>query len=60
MKVSELIEHLKMLDQERGIWIQYDSFQYFKPIPDEEATKDDEFFHSDEGVREGDYLIITS
>lgn len=55
-----MIEHLKMLDQERGIWIQYDSFQYFKPIPDEEATKDDEFFHSDEGVREGDYLIIAS
>lgn len=72
MKVRELIERLKTLDQERGIWILYDGGNYddhaysnglFPPIPDDIAKKPLEEYCIERGfdeediVREGDYII---
>jgi hypothetical protein len=34
MKVKELIAHLKTLDQEKIIYVEYDSYFKFDPIPD--------------------------
>lgn len=58
MKVKDLIEHLQTLDQEKGIWVRYDTYIYFAPIPDSEAEKDGTEGHYDENVRKGDYIII--
>lgn len=55
MKVRELIEELQKLDQEKGIWVRYDSFDYFPPIPDETADEFDAENHAD--VKKGDYII---
>ena len=41
MKVKELIEELKKLDQEKGIWIEYDGYAIFDVVPD--AVADEEF-----------------
>ena len=57
MKIKDYIDYLKTLDQDRAIFVQYDSFLYLEPIPDRGATRDEEKFHIDEGVHEGDYLI---
>ena len=37
MTVRELIEHLQTLDQDKGIWVRYDSYFWFSPVPDEVA-----------------------
>ena len=60
MKVKELIEQLQKLDQEKGIWIIYDSFQPLKPeVDDVVRTEDDaEYFRRYENdVSVGDYVI---
>lgn len=62
MKVKELIEQLQKLDQERGIWIIYGSFQPIKPEVDGvvENEEDAEYYsrYSGEGVKVNDYVII--
>lgn len=35
MTVRELIEHLQTLDQDKGIWVCYDTFFWFPPVPDD-------------------------
>lgn len=60
MKVKELIEQLQKLDQEKGIWIIYDSHQPIKPEVDEEVIdeKEAEYYrHYEEDVKAGDYTI---
>ena len=62
MKVKELIEHLKTLDQERGIWVSYDcGYSVFAPIPDSYVDQYDlERFRengSDE-IEVNDYIIL--
>lgn len=63
MKVKELIEQLQKLDQKRGIWIIYDSFQPIEPEVDGvvETEEDAEYYsrYSDEGVKVNDYVITT-
>ena len=56
MKVKELIAELQKLDQERGIWVFYDSgCSIFPPIPDDRAGEND--VDRSIGVNEGDYII---
>lgn len=58
--VAQYIEYLRTLDQDRRIWVVYDTFEAFTPIPDA-------CYHAGEhstglakyGVQEGDYLILT-
>lgn len=58
--VAQYIEYLRTLDQDRRIWVVYDTFEAFTPIPDA-------CYHAGEhstglakyGVYEGDYLILT-
>ena len=58
MTVAELIELLKTLDQERGIWIFYDyPSDAFAPDEFSEANKDHAEVFRDEGVKEGDYVF---
>lgn len=60
MKVKELIEQLQKLDQEKGIWIIYDSFKAYKPEVDDEVKSESEayfFCRYGEDVRVGDYII---
>ncbi len=60
MKVKELIEQLQKLDQEKGIWIIYDSFQPLKPEVDDvvQTEEDAEYFRRYENdVKVGDYVI---
>ncbi len=61
MTVRELIEHLKTLDQDKGIWVEYDMCCAFPPIPDStfeprEIEVDEEYRKN--GVKAGDYKII--
>ena len=56
MTVRELIEHLQTLDQDRGIWVCYDTFFWFPPVPDDTATMNIKV-HGDV-VKKGDYVII--
>ena len=64
MTVAELIEHLKTLDQDRGIWVAYDfPCSLFEPIPDARADEDyvrifGEGAKYDQGVKLDDYVII--
>lgn len=56
MKVKEFIEHLQTLDQDKDIYVVYDSFLVFDPevsIADEDWDLDDKTFK----YRKGDYLI---
>ena len=61
MKVKELIEYLKTLDQERGIWVFYDSgYAIFPPVPD--TTVQDQYIvnnYQDKapGISMNDYVI---
>lgn len=56
MKVKELIAELQKLDQERDIWVLYDTF--FAQVPEFEVAKElDET--SDGRVKTGDYIHIT-
>ena len=58
MTVAELIELLKTLDQERGIWIFYDyPCAVYAPDGFSEANKDEAEVFEDEGVEEGDYVF---
>lgn len=60
MKVSEVIAELQKLDQDRNIWVEYDGFRIFPPIPDQELDKNGvEFYNCNSKVRakEGDYII---
>ena len=58
MTVAELIELLKTLDQERGIWIFYDyPCAAFAPDEFSEANKDHAEVFKDDGVKEGDYVF---
>ena len=55
MKVKELIAELQKLDQERDIWVLYDTF--FAQVPEFEVAKErDET--SDGRVKAGDYVHI--
>lgn len=38
MTVRELIEHLKTLDQDRNIYLQYDTFYWSKMYPEDIET----------------------
>lgn len=60
MTVAELIEHLKTLDQDRGIWVAYDfPCSLFEPIPDERADETYVSIYGDEkGVKLDDYVIV--
>lgn len=57
MTVKEFIEHLQTLDQDKGIWVCYDSFCWFDPVPDETADMIDEECYGKKGVKCGDYVI---
>ena len=56
MKVKELIEELKKLDQEKGIWVVYDGFTAFPPIPNE-TVEDESYLIPEDGMLKGDYVI---
>jgi len=59
--VKELIEQLQKLDQEKGIWIIYDSFLPVEPEVDEElmSEEDAEYYgsYNDHDIKAGDYTI---
>lgn len=61
MKVKELIEELKKLDQERNIWVRYDGIYFYEPEIDEEynITDFDVENHGYDGqeLKKGDYCI---
>ena len=58
MKVKELIEELKELDQEKGIWLVYDGYvAVFDLLPDDQADEFKAAFFHDEGMEKGDYII---
>lgn len=57
MKVKELIEELKKLDQEKGIWILYDYFAILEPIPDVKADEEYVKMYGKHGMELGDYII---
>lgn len=63
MTVKELIVELQKLDQEKGIWVVYDGFIAFPPIPDKKAEKRDicsehfTFEPNDALIQIGDYII---
>lgn len=58
MKVKELIEELKKLDQEKGIWIAYDyPYAMLEPVPDMIADEECVGWFKEKGVEEGDYII---
>ena len=56
MTVKELIEHLQTLDQDKGIWVCYDTFCWFPPVPDDTATMTIEVYG--DVVKKGDYVIV--
>ena len=60
MTVRELIAELQKLNQDKGIWLVYDSFRASVPLPDKYASTSEAEYLSDEDtdVRRGDYLII--
>ena len=54
MTVAELIEHLKTLDQDRGIWVCYDGgCGWYAPTPDDRAECD----YRGGRIKKGDYII---
>ena len=55
MTVREVIEHLQTLDQDRGIWVCYDGFCYFPPLPDDMADG----LIEDGEHHPGDYIITS-
>lgn len=58
MKVREVIEELKKLDQERNIWVCYDGFAWFPPIPKDYVDDWDSKAFADKGVKKDDYVIM--
>lgn len=64
MKVKDVIAVLQQLDQERDIWVVYDTFECFAPIPDEVQGGGNtglhiECWYTSQKVKDGDYLINT-
>lgn len=62
MKVKELIEQLQKLDQEKGIWIIYDTFLPVKPEVDGVVRTEEDavyFRRYENDVNVGDYVITT-
>ena len=59
MKVKEFIRRLEQLDQEKEIFVIYDSFSLFDPEV-EVADEDNCQLHylEQKGLKEGDYVII--
>ena len=63
MTVREVIQELSKLDQDKQIWVVYDGFDAFPPIPDNEIGEEDaEYLNSflrDDGLmcNPGDYEI---
>lgn len=59
MKVKEFIEQLQKLDQEKDIWIIYDSYQPLTPEVDNDvmSEEDAEYFRRYNDVEAGDYTI---
>lgn len=60
MKVKEFIEHLQKLDQDRDVWIIYDTYLPVIPAVDDviKTESDAEYFRRYEGdVKVGDYVI---
>lgn len=57
MTVKEYIESLKKLDQEKNIWMIYDSFGVFEPTPDHVADAYEAKRYAKHGIKEGDYII---
>lgn len=62
MKVKELIEELKKLDQDRGIWVVYDSgYAVFSPVPDgtvQDKYDVEAYQNKAPELESGDYIII--
>lgn len=54
MKVSEFIEYLKTLDQDRNIWVNYDMCFALKP----QIEEADDAWNSESKVKEHDYMIM--
>jgi len=59
MTVRECIEELQKLDQDRNIWIEYDSFALLLPIPSKQADSSYETYYKGK-VKVGDYIINAS
>jgi hypothetical protein len=57
MKVKELIAELQKLDQERDIWVVYDTFDAQVPFLEVAKERDET---SDGRVKAGDYVHFTS
>lgn len=60
MKVKEIIEQLQKLDQDKGIWLIYDSHLPIRPEVDEEVIneEDAEYYRRyEEDIKAGDYII---
>ena len=60
MKVKELIEELRKLDPEKGIWCIYDSYALIDLLPNRMADEDDAEYFRNQGIQEGDYIINAS
>ncbi len=60
MTVKEVIERLKTLDQEKGIWISFEcGYDFIAPVPDSFADESDISMDASRrrGVNVGDYII---
>jgi len=60
MKVKELIEHLSKLDQERNIWLIYDTYFLYEPAVDGTMSKKEtKWWHDNDepDVEMGDYYM---
>ena len=56
MKVSELIQQLQQLDQDKNIWAIYDSFDLFKIEFEVEDGMYDHLYK--DGLKKGDYILV--
>lgn len=57
MKVKEYIEYLQALDQDKDIYVVYDSYIVFDPVADEVADEDCVLKDGTIEYKKGDYLI---
>lgn len=56
MKVSELIQQLQQLDQDKNIWAIYDSFDLFEIEFEVENGRYDHLYKY--GLKKGDYIVV--
>ena len=56
MKVKEVIAELSKLDQEKEIWVIYDTFLAIEPIPDD-IQKGQKEYDEEVVLNDGDYII---